>query len=686
MCGQTATTCAVSAVPAVVHSEGLTEQMGDINLLCTGTPGAPVTGSLTVYLPINITNRIGSNGYSTDAMLNIVSGNTIVNSGVSGLVTNQSISFNGFQFTFPASGSVSVVVNDLRADANQLGLQQNNPIVAYLSSSLQIENNPVIVAFAQQGLLATSMDSGVTCVGSAAPSTVSLTNLFSAGTAEQTTRITEGFPTSFQPKDPTSDTGTRFLLTYANVPSGVTIYIPDAIAGSTALLPTSGGDLGTAVAVGQYVPGSHTLLLVRVLNTDANGVGGTFATLPAPNPSGVVVLDGANAVPLSNGAGYAVYEVVDADPSATEHAQIPNFFAVPSHTTPGASTGSVSLAPISTVTTATATDPIPRFAAVTPPSDCTAAGDCSASYYPELQATARYPLQATAAAGSGQVAAGTIQVKNIRGGVLGWTASITYTTGSGWASVSPSFGLDSGLIVAFVNPSSLQPGTYQASVVIDGGPSAGTQTIPLTLTVTAPASSVIVTGITDSADFRQAPVVPGSFASVWGSNLAGQNVSVTFNSIAAQLLYTGAQQINLRVPPSLSGQTSAQMVVTVNGVASSPYTVQLAAIAPAIFTPGVLNQDNSINSTGNPAAPGSVLQIFGTGMPDSGGTFTATIPNHPSMVPMYAGAAPGIPGMQQVNVALPSDLQGDTVNLTICVTGAANKQYCSQPEAIALKP
>ena len=76
-----------------------------------------------------------------------------------------------------------------------------------------------------------------------------------------------------------------------------------------ALLPTAGGDLGTPATVGQYVQGSQTLLLVRVLNADDTGVGGTFATLPQANGSGVLVLNGANPVPLTNGSGYAVYEM-----------------------------------------------------------------------------------------------------------------------------------------------------------------------------------------------------------------------------------------------------------------------------------------------------------------------------------------------------------------------------------------
>ena len=687
MLAQTPTTCAASAVPTFVHSEGLAERVGDIVLQCSGTPGVAVTGSLSVSLPVAITNRINASGYSTDASLSINTGTESVPSGVSGLVTNQSISFTGFQFTFPASGAVSLVVDDVRANVNQLGLQQMAQIRAYLgSNSLTLANTQVAVAIGEQGLLATSLDSGVTCTGSPMPASLSLSNLFGAGTAEQTTRVTEGFPSSFQPKDPTSDTGTRFLLSYSNVPAGAAIYIPDAVAGSGTVLPTAGGDLGTAAATGQYLPGSHTLLLVRVLNADATGTGGTFATLPAPNGSGVLVLNGANPVPIANGAGYAVYEVVDANPSATESAQIPNFFAIAPHSPPSTMNGSLSLAPVSTVASASTTAPIPRFVAVTPPSDCTAEGDCNATYYPQLQVTAIRPLAATAVAGGQPVATGTLAIRNTRGGVLDWSASATYTNGAGWVTFSQSFGADDTVLVVFANPGALTPGTYQATVLIDGGPFAGSQSIPLTFTVTAPKPAAAITAITNAADFHPGPVAPGSLATVWGSNLAGQNVSVTFNAIQAKLLYTGAQQINLQIPPGLSGQSSAQVIVTADGASSAPFTMPLTSAAPAIFTPGVLNQDSTVNSSANPAPLGTVLQIFLTGMPDSGAAAMVTIQNRGGLVPLYAGAAPGLLGLQQVNVAVPADLQGAPSNLMICVMGAGSQQYCSQPESIALKP
>jgi len=104
------------------------------------------------------------------------------------------------------------------------------------------------------------------------------------------------------------------------------------VAGSTALVPSIDGDLGGQQAVGQYVPGSGTLLLVRVLYTDATGAGGLL--LPLPSGFGPVLLDSVSEVPLTNGAGYAVYEVVDTNPSVIESVQFPTFVQFPTWLSP----------------------------------------------------------------------------------------------------------------------------------------------------------------------------------------------------------------------------------------------------------------------------------------------------------------------------------------------------------------
>lgn len=168
-----------------------------------------------------------------------------------------------------------------------------------------------------------------------------------------------------------------------------------------------------------------------------------------------------------------------------------------------------------------------------------------------------------------------------------------------------------------------------------------------------------------------------------GSQFSGQALSVTFNGIASQVLFNNATQINLVVPASLGTATSAKVVVTADGIASAPFTVNLAPFAPGIFSNGILNQDNTVNSAKQPAAPGSVIQIFATGLSGSG-LITAKIGSQVVTEPYYAGPAPGIPGLQQVDLILPSDLSGDSVNVAVCGGATAAQAVCGPSVSVAI--
>jgi uncharacterized protein (TIGR03437 family) len=195
---------------------------------------------------------------------------------------------------------------------------------------------------------------------------------------------------------------------------------------------------------------------------------------------------------------------------------------------------------------------------------------------------------------------------------------------------------------------------------------------------------VTVTSVVNAASLTVIPLVPGSLGTVMGSNLAGTNVGVTFDGTAATLLYTSATQINLQVPASLDpSKTSASLVVTVNGVGSTPVTVALAPAAPAIFSGGVLNQNNSSNAPGAAATASSVLQMFATGIP-ADALVSVQIGGQGNLTPLYAGPAPGVPGVQQVNVAVPTGLASGSTPLTICAV-AGSQQYCSSGYTVFLQ-
>jgi uncharacterized protein (TIGR03437 family) len=689
--------CAVSTSPPQVRAEGLTERLGDIVLQCSGsTPGTLFNGNFTLFFPVTVTNRVDANNLTHDAVISVDLGSGFFPTNIAGQVSGNSISFNGISFTAPASGNVNLRISNVRAAMNQVGLTSGVPtrITAQLSSSLPVDQSELVVAGSQAGLFSSLSSTGISCVGSPVPDTLDLPNLFAAGTAFASTRVTEGFATAFEARTAGLDSGTRFLVKYSGFPATTHLFIPDAVAGSGALQPTAGGDLNLPQAVGQYMPGSGALVLVRVQGADATGAGG-LAVAP-PQGSGPVTLSSVSEVPLSNGSGYAVYEVAAANPFAQESAQFPTFVSLPRFTPPAVAQETIGLAPVSSVITASATAPMPRFAAVAMQSDCKILGDCAAPAPPKLSLEGS-PIRISAVASGGAMtsAPGSFRVHNIGAGNMDWSVSVAYegtAQGSaGWLTFDTPSGTNDATVLVTANTKTLSAGTSLATIVVNGG-AAGSQAIAVILTVTAvpapPAPpvpvtpGVVVSQVLNAATLQVAPLVAGSLATLMGSHLSGKSVAVTFDGTPGTLIYSGDTQINLQVPSALGSRNSASLIVTVDGVSSTPMIIPLAVAWPAVFPHGVLNQDGQENTPSTAAKPGDILQIFATGIPKLA-TVSAQIGDSQDLVPLYAGEAPTAPGVQQVNVAIPTGVTGPLTVLVCATTGG--RQYCSPAYSISVQ-
>ncbi len=658
--------CTPTAVPALVHAEGIAERLGDILISCAGgTPSGVVGGNLTVFLNVAVTNKLTNNFTDVQMTVDNGSGPVAANVGAQPFGSG-AVVFNGLSFTLSGSGQANLRISNLRGDANSVySPSQPTGITAYIAFNQQAPAFPAVqptVGFEAPGLLTQSSSSQVRCKGSSLPSTITLANLLARGTSFFSTRLTEGFASSFQPKDPLSDTGTRIMVRYSGFPAGARIFVPDYLAGSSAVQQTAGGDLGVAASGGQY------------------------AALPIPG-AGTTTFTSASEVTLVSGAGNVVYEVVDANSSIRESAQFPTFVGVLPNSGGGTvvADAKVSFAPLSTVNVAS-TAPVPRFADVQPQSDCEALGDCNAAYFPKLFVDSQ-PLDFTSPANAG------IQIKYVRvlnngGGFLNWTSTVAYQNGAGWLTADPASATNSATLFVTVHPDKVGPGSYAASITVDGGPLAGSKVLPVTFSVTSGTGTgaPVIGAVVNAASFQPVPLVPGSLATILGSNLSGMSVSVSFNAIPAKLLFTGASQINLQVPAELALKTTAQMIVTVDGQ-SAAQTVALALVSPAIFNAGVLNQDNSLNSASHPAELGSVIQIFATGLLSPGsGTISASIAGRAIPAPSYAGPAPGIPGLQQVNLIIPANLPAGATPLQVCAVAAdPNQPVCSPQSTVYLK-
>jgi uncharacterized protein (TIGR03437 family) len=165
-----------------------------------------------------------------------------------------------------------------------------------------------------------------------------------------------------------------------------------------------------------------------------------------------------------------------------------------------------------------------------------------------------------------------------------------------------------------------------------------------------------VAAIADSADnAKLGSVAPGQLLTLYGTDLAPADpaqpsngfpasfngVTVTFNGIAAPILYTSGIQINLQAPYEVAGENEVTMQVTSNSVSpqvSESYILAVVPSQPSVFLspssfsqplfdistckgqsvaglqPLALNADGTLNSCANPAAHGSTVTIFLNGI------------------------------------------------------------------------
>jgi hypothetical protein len=215
-------TCTDAAVNPAVRVEGIAELLGDIVISCSGgSPGTVMTLNLAVFLNVAVTNRVSAAG-ATDVSLTVDSGSGPAPASVPAILQGSNgVSFNGFSVTIPASQKVNFRISNLRGNVSQIGSGFQQAVQAALTLTglpLVSSLNPVSVGIPAPGLLASYSSSGIRCTGSALPSTLSFSNLFMFGTRFASTRVTEGFPSAFEAKMPTGDTGIRILARYSGFP------------------------------------------------------------------------------------------------------------------------------------------------------------------------------------------------------------------------------------------------------------------------------------------------------------------------------------------------------------------------------------------------------------------------------------------------------------------------------------
>ena len=290
------------------------------------------------------------------------------------------------------------------------------------------------------------------------------------------------------------------------------------------------------------------------------------------------------------------------------------------------------------------------------------------------------------------------------------------TPSATWLGVSAAASTTPATLVVTINSTGLTQGSYQGSITVTATTAGNSPlTIPVSLTLSAPATGPTIGAVVSGASYATTGFAPGTIATIFGTLLGPQTgvafsvnsegtvdstlsgVSVTVGGLAAIPLYVTAGQVNIILPFALGTAGQAPLTVTYNNLTTAQFNIPLVPADVQIFTanasgsgPGsMLNQDYSVNTSSNPAAPGSVVQIFGTGggvltpAVTAGGvagdtlaytaTCTATVNGETAAV-VYAGSAPGLVyGVNQFNVELPADTPSGAQKIVLTVGGTTSQ-------------
>ncbi|MBI4874859.1 MAG: hypothetical protein HY822_09540 [Acidobacteria bacterium] len=212
------------------------------------------------------------------------------------------------------------------------------------------------------------------------------------------------------------------------------------------------------------------------------------------------------------------------------------------------------------------------------------------------------------------------------------------------------------------------------------------------------APSYSAAGIVNAASNVAGALAPNTIVTLYGANLAfltravspediragvlpvalpGAGVRVSIGLLSAHIYYVSPTQVNLLIPSNMA-PGPAELTLRVDGRAGPAVAIHLAAAAPGLFLRGgpwavACRPDGSVITEERPARPGEIVVLYATGL-------GRTVPNPaPGEVPaqaavlehwsqfevlvngeplkqdrvLYAGLAPGFPGLYQINLRLP---------------------------------
>jgi uncharacterized protein (TIGR03437 family) len=242
---------------------------------------------------------------------------------------------------------------------------------------------------------------------------------------------------------------------------------------------------------------------------------------------------------------------------------------------------------------------------------------------------------------------------------------------------------------------------------------------------TAASTPILSSGaVLNGASFAaQSPVAPGTFVSLFGSQLASgtavaPSVPLPVTLAGGSVLLAGQQipifsantgQLNAILPYGLAVNTTLQVLVSQGNSLSVPQAITIAPASPGVFTTGGTGQGQGIilgvapdgsqtlADSNHPVSAGQTIVIYCTGLGEvtpsmTAGNQTPLSPLFPAINPVsvtvgglnadvaFAGLTPGQTGLYQVNAVVPSGVNPSS-QVAVILTAAGQQ---SSPVGIAV--
>jgi uncharacterized protein (TIGR03437 family) len=219
--------------------------------------------------------------------------------------------------------------------------------------------------------------------------------------------------------------------------------------------------------------------------------------------------------------------------------------------------------------------------------------------------------------------------------------------------------------------------------------------------------------VVNGASLQSGAVAPGEMINIQGLNLgptpavmapAGDlpptlgGAQVTFDGAPAAISYASSAVLTVQVPFSVQPGKQTEMRVMFQNTSSDPVMLDVLNVAPGVYTQSAngrgavtaVNPDGSLNSLLHPVPKGQFVTIYAAGL----GTVTPALPTGkvPPVSPLsttvfpvtaavdglnalvsFAGAAPGFPGLYQINLQIPAGAASGARSLVLFSEGVESQ-------------